>query len=547
MRDCVARHPAMEAWSNPLASDSLARAKGNGVVARIFRRIERSFDRPFGPAANPLRQLGAVAFHCFWIVAVSGAYLYVFFDTSVEGAYRSIEALTVQQRWAGGLMRSLHRYASDALVIAMVLHLVRELACGRFRGFRWFSWLSGVPLLWLVVASGVTGYWLVWDELALFVAVATTEWFGWLPGFGPALVRNFLTGEAVSDRFFSLLVFLHIGVPLLLLLGMWVHIQRITRPHTQPDAALGWGTLGTLVALSILHPAVSLAEADLARVPASLPLDWFYLAAYPLIYEWSASGLWYSSIAVTLALAMLPWVTLGKRPPVAQVDLANCNGCGRCFADCPYGAVVLKPRSDGRAHARQAFVQNDLCASCGICAGACPSSTPFRRTERLATGIDLPQHPIDALRARLEVTLERMSGEAKVVVFGCDCAADVGALASPAVAAVSLPCLGMLPPSFVDYALRDGADGVLVTGCAPAECEYRWGARWTIERIRGVRAPYLRPSVPRTRLRIQLATGEDVVALQRELATFRSELARLPRRAVAAVARSGRRPEATHG
>ena len=41
---------------------------------------------------------------------------------------------------------------------------------------------------------------------------------------------NFIGGGAVSDRFFSLLIFLHIGIPLILLLGMWIHIQRISRP-----------------------------------------------------------------------------------------------------------------------------------------------------------------------------------------------------------------------------------------------------------------------------------------------------------------------------
>ncbi|MCC7059373.1 MAG: cytochrome b N-terminal domain-containing protein, partial [Burkholderiaceae bacterium] len=202
----------------PQNSDSLP---GSGPAARALRAIERVLDRTCGEHDNPLRQQGGLGFYLFWLISITGAYLYIFYDTSVGGAHASVEQLTHGQAWIGGVMRSLHRYASDAFVAVLVVHLLRELVYGRFRGFRWYSWVSGIPTLWLAVASGVIGYWLVWDSVALFVATATAEWFGVLPGFGPALVRNFISEGAVSDRLFSLVVFLHIGVPLVLLLVMW--------------------------------------------------------------------------------------------------------------------------------------------------------------------------------------------------------------------------------------------------------------------------------------------------------------------------------------
>ena len=64
------------------------------------------------------------------------------------------------------------------------LHLSREFILGRLRGPRWFAWFTGVVLLWFVFACGISGYWLVWDKLAQFVAIATTEWLDALPLFG---------------------------------------------------------------------------------------------------------------------------------------------------------------------------------------------------------------------------------------------------------------------------------------------------------------------------------------------------------------------------
>ena len=496
------------------------------ALQRALERVEGAFDFAFGARANPWRHLGALSFHLFWIVAATGIYVYAAFDTSVGGAYASVERMTRNAWPLGGIARSVHRYASDAMVIVVLLHLGREWVRGHAGAFRWFSWLTGVPLLWLLYASGIGGYWLVWDRLAQFSLIATAEWLDWLPFFGEPLVRNFV--DSVSDRFFSLLIFLHIGIPLTLLLGMWVHIQRVSRPSTLPPRSIAWGLPVALVALALARPALSHAPADLALVPAALDLDWLYLAIHSLLYASSAATLWALVGGATLLLALLPWLPPRRRAPAARVDLANCNGCGRCFADCPYAAVTLQPRTDGKPLPRQAVVEPDLCASCGICAGACPSSTPFRSSGELVTGIDLPQRPMHALRRDLERAIGALRGETKIIVFGCECAADVTAYAAPDTATLPLPCTAMLPPSFVEYALRAGADGALITGCRDGDCEFRLGNRWTEERMAAARQPHLRSAVPRQRVRIAWAGAIDQAALAAELALFRSALRALP-------------------
>ncbi|MCX7143031.1 MAG: cytochrome b N-terminal domain-containing protein, partial [Proteobacteria bacterium] len=222
-----------------------------------YHCIERRFDRAFGAAQNPWRHLGALGFLFFWIITLTGLYLYAALDTSVDGAYRSINRLSLEQWYAGGVLRSLHRYAADALVLVTLLHLAREFLFGRYTGFRHFSWLTGVPLLWFIAVSGVVGIWLRWDQLAQFSAAATAEWLDALPLFATPLIRNYLSANAVSDRLFSLFVFVHIGVPLLLIFGLWFHIQRISRADVFPPPALAAGSLLALLALSLALPVAS--------------------------------------------------------------------------------------------------------------------------------------------------------------------------------------------------------------------------------------------------------------------------------------------------
>jgi len=124
----------------------------------VFLKVEGLFNLAFGEKLNPLYYIGAISYYLMCLLVFSGLYLYAFFETSVAGAPASVDALTQGQWWAGGVLRSVHRYASDGLVLTMLLHMARHWAFDRYRGFRWFSWLSGVMLLWLVYTAGINGY-----------------------------------------------------------------------------------------------------------------------------------------------------------------------------------------------------------------------------------------------------------------------------------------------------------------------------------------------------------------------------------------------------
>jgi ferredoxin/coenzyme F420-reducing hydrogenase delta subunit len=470
--------------------------------------FERGLDRAVGERANPMRQLGAIGFLAFWLSLASGIYVYAFYETSLEGAWASLQSLGPGPDWVGAAVRALHRYASDAFVAVALLHALREAMLGRFRGFRAFTWVTGWPPLVLAIACGIVGYWLAWDALGAWVAVASLEWVGALPGIGGGAVRHAIVGETVTDRTFSLLIFLHIGIALLALLALWVHVQRLVRPAVHPKRAAGAWLAVTLVALSLAWPAPLHGPADLGRVGSGLALDAFYLAPLPAGAAQPTLA-WAGVVLALAALAALPWWRAAPRPPAARVDPANCNGCGRCFADCPYGAVTMAARSDGRPHASLARVDEALCAACGLCAGACPSSTPYRSGESLVTGIDLPQRTVDALRREVLDALRSTGGGARPVVFACANGAAARLRSDASAAVVPVECSAQLAPAFVDWTLRQGAPRVVVAGCTPAGCEYRFGATWTRGRLAGEREPRLRGAADADRIALLEADPGD--------------------------------------
>ncbi|WIM05597.1 MAG: FAD-binding oxidoreductase [Candidatus Nitricoxidivorans perseverans] len=284
------------------------------IVRWFFMHAENTFNHAFGDKMNPFYHLGTISFWQFWLLAGTGLYLYIFADTGVNDAYESVERITHNQWWAGGILRSIHRYATDGMILTMLLHMLRHFAYDRYRGFRWFSWITGVVLIWLVYIAGVNGFMLVWDKLAQFVVVATAEWFDVLPMFNGTLIRNFIYQENVNSRLFTLLAFIHLGAPLIVVFLMWIHVQRVPRAHINPPRPIAIAVTLMFLALALVKPVLSQGgEADMSVVPTGIEFDWFELPVLALVYVVDPMNLWFGVIGLTLLLYLVPWLPPMRR------------------------------------------------------------------------------------------------------------------------------------------------------------------------------------------------------------------------------------------
>ena len=139
----------------------------------------------------------------------------------------------------------------------------------------------------------------------------------------------------------------------------------------------------------------------------------------------------------------------------------------------------------------------------------------------------MPSLPISGLRAVMMKELAKLEGNVRIMVFGCDNAANIEKLRSESVAVLSLPCIAMLPPSFIEYALHEHhVEGVLITGCRENDCYHRLGVLWTEKRLTAQREPRLRVRAERERIRQCWAASADLKVLESELESFRSSLQR---------------------
>lgn len=463
--------------------------RGDRLLAAIeapFLWLDRAVEAFVPPALNPLAQTGAIANVTLLVAVATGALLLFWYSASVHQAHASLEAM--RGSLVPSLVRSLHRYSSDACMLFVGLHALRIVGARRFSGARWLAWITGIILvgsLWLV---GWLGYWLVWDEPARQIALGSSKLLDVLPIFAEPMTRSFLTDRSIQSLLFFIVFFVHMLLPLGMAVALWLHITRLNRAAFLTRTPMTVAIMVSLVTMSLLVPAVSGQPARMLVHPGAMPIDAFYVLPVVVTDRLGGGALWALSLGATILTASVPWALSRGRAPAAQVDLAKCNGCTTCSVDCPYDAIRMVPREGSTTGETQARVDPAKCVGCGICAGSCDSS---------AIGLPLVSQ-VDA-RARMDRWLEGSSGAH--VAFVCarsgGAALEVDAKtglspALPGYRVMPVPCVGWVHALTVERAIRHGARGVLLVACGSTEPPYREGGRFARERLAGKRVPKLR-------------------------------------------------------
>jgi ubiquinol-cytochrome c reductase cytochrome b subunit len=116
--------------------------------------------------------LGSVLLFGLGIQVVSGIGLALYYAPTPDHAWDSVRFISTQVR-AGAFLRGLHYWGASIVVIAAVAHLIRVVLFGSYRKPREANWIVGVLLLHVILAFGLTGYLLPWDQRAYWATVVT--------------------------------------------------------------------------------------------------------------------------------------------------------------------------------------------------------------------------------------------------------------------------------------------------------------------------------------------------------------------------------------
>ncbi len=316
--------------------------------------------------------LGGMSLLLVLTLVGTGVLLMFGYEPAPGRAYRSI--LRIQEATLfGGLVRSVHHWSANLLVVVVSLHLLRVFFSGAFQPPRQFNWVIGLGLLALVLTSNFTGYLLPWDQLSYWAVTISTGMLGYVPWLGSGLQAVVRGGDEVDQGTLILYYTLHTTVvPVFIFILMGFHFWRVRKAKgvviprmpgedydTQPERVLGLPHLFLrefvvgLVLLSAVFLFSSLFAAPLGEAanpgmspnPAKAP--WYFMGfqelllhvhpvfavlVFPLAgalglaalayfrYEEDSSGIWFVSQRGRTLARWVALAALGATPLMVLLD-----------------------------------------------------------------------------------------------------------------------------------------------------------------------------------------------------------------------------------
>ncbi len=247
--------------------------------------------------------LGGISVLLFLVLAATGLLLTFFYVPTPDRAADSIQIITYQVPF-GWLVRNLHYWAAQWMMMVVTLHMLRVIFTGAYKRPRQTNYVIGLALLVGTLLLNFTGYVLRWDDGTHWALVVGTNLVKDVPLLGNTLYQIIVggsqIGEATTVRFYGWHLF-GLAIPALVLI-VWhgfkvrrdggishqsrlgAQAPRIDRGQlvkTETIAALI--VLAVLVLISIVLPAPLGPTADLPMPSAEAQAPWFFLWVQALL------------------------------------------------------------------------------------------------------------------------------------------------------------------------------------------------------------------------------------------------------------------------
>jgi quinol-cytochrome oxidoreductase complex cytochrome b subunit len=269
--------------------------------------------------------LGGISVFLGLLLGITGVLLMFRYDASIDRAYISVQELESTVVF-GALIRSIHHWSANLLVVTSFLHLLRVFFTGGYKKGRTANWFIGIVLLLIVLAFNFTGYLLPWDQLAYWASTVGTSLLGYIPMIGTELSKFIMGGTVLGQGTLRNFYAIHVAaLPILMVAILSYHFWKIrknggisqseenqargekatTIPNlVQREMAAALIILLIILIWAMLTPAPLLDLADPGKSPNPAKAAWYFVGLQELLLHMHPSAA-ISLIGIVLAFIFL--------------------------------------------------------------------------------------------------------------------------------------------------------------------------------------------------------------------------------------------------
>nr|AFQ62303.1 cytochrome b [Salpingus aeneus] len=282
-------------------------------------------DLPTPSNINTFWNFGSLLGLCLMIQILTGLFLAMHYCPNVELAFNSIAHISRDVNY-GWMLRSLHANGASFFFICVYIHIGRGMYYSSYSLTH--TWLIGVIILFLLMATAFLGYVLPWGQMSFWGATVITNLVSAIPYLGNMIVQwlwgGFAVDNATLTRFFAfhfLLPFILSALVMIHLLflhqtgsnnplGLNSNIDKIPfHPYFSLKDIVGflWMLL-ILISLSLISPNMlgdpdNFTPANPLVTPVHIQPEWYFLFAYAILR--SIPNKLGGVIALVLSIAIL--------------------------------------------------------------------------------------------------------------------------------------------------------------------------------------------------------------------------------------------------
>nr|YP_003331300.1 cytochrome b [Chauliognathus opacus]ACM45022.1 cytochrome b [Chauliognathus opacus] len=270
---------------------------------------------------------------CLITQIVTGLFLAMHYCSDINLAFNSVMHITRDVNF-GWLLRLIHMNGASMFFICLYLHIGRGLYYGSYMFTE--TWMVGVTILFLTMATAFLGYVLPWGQMSFWGATVITNLLSAIPYLGTSIVQWIWGGFAIDNATLTRFFTFHFILPFIILLFSVIHLLFLHQtgsnnplgsnsdidkipfhPYFTYKDMIGFNIMiMMLIVITLVNPFIvsdpeNFIPANPLVTPVHIQPEWYFLFAYAILR--SIPNKLGGVIALVMSIAILYTMPLNKK------------------------------------------------------------------------------------------------------------------------------------------------------------------------------------------------------------------------------------------